>query len=102
MRGGGIKEEESDVVLGLYRPIRDVLQTETIEEFRSLLARARSGDIKPTDVTSQDRMGIALLKHRVQSNEGDRCFLAVTGNRLSDIPERDRFSTTGGVREYPS
>lgn len=84
MRGGGIKEEEADLVLGLYRPIRDCPPQLTAKEWSQRLSQARQGTVPVSEIISPDRMGIALLKHRTRSNEGAQCFLRIEHGIASD------------------
>lgn len=95
MQGGGTKEQEADVVLGLWRPLRQQLSGETPAEFKQIMAAARAGHIPVSDVTEKNTMAVVLLKHRIfGERDGNRCKLHVRHGRISEIPERDRHSTT--------
>jgi KaiC/GvpD/RAD55 family RecA-like ATPase len=100
MQGSAAKEHEADVALGLWRPLRQQLPGETAKEFAATMAAAKAGHIQVSDVTERNTMAVVLLKHRIfGERDGNRCKLHVRHGRLSDIPERDRHSTTyDGVR----
>lgn len=95
MQGGATKEHEADVVLGLWRPIRQRKTDEATKEFKELLAAASRGDVEPLSITEPNVMAIACLKHRTDSHEGMRCKLHVRHGRLSEIAERDQWETGG-------
>lgn len=94
MQGGGMKEHEADMVLGLWRPIRQVQAGETAKEFKALMAAARDGAIPPSDVLEKNTMAAVCLKHRTWGNrEGERCKLQLLHGRLTDLAERHQYST---------
>jgi replicative DNA helicase len=101
MQGSAAKEHEADVALGLWRPLRQQLPTETPAEFKATMAAAKAGHIQVSDVTEKNTMAVVLLKHRIfGERDGNRCKLHVRHGRISEIPERDRHSTTyDGVRQ---
>ena len=95
MQGGGTKEQEADVVLGLWRPIRQANEDETAEEYKKLLAAASKGHVPASDIIEANTMAVVLLKHRIHGErDGNRCKLHVKHGRITDIPERDKHSTT--------
>lgn len=95
MQGGGTKEQEADVVLGLWRPLRQPKDGETMADYKAIMANAKAGNIAVSEVTEPNTMAVVLLKHRTHGErDGNRCMLHVHHGRLSDIPERDRYSTT--------
>lgn len=101
MRGGGSKEEEASIVLGLWRPIRNAHANEGPKEFAALLKQARAGTLSPKDVLENGTMGVVLLKHRTVPNgvtEGDRAKLVLTNGRLTDERESDKYVTSPAVR----
>lgn len=93
MQGGATKEHEADVVLGIWRPIRQRKNDETPDDFKSLLAAASRGDVEQLLVVEPATMALVCLKHRTDSHEGMRCKLNVRHGRLSVIPERDQYTT---------
>lgn len=100
MQGGGTKEHEADVVLGLWRPIRDRQPDESPKEYAAMLKSATAGNLKPADFTEPNTMAVVLLKHRTWGNrEGERTKLHVQHGRITEISERDRHATTShGIR----
>ena len=85
MQGGGTKEHEADIALGLWRPIRTQRKTETPEEYKHALRLVSEGHEKPATILEQDTMAVVLLKHRTRGNfEGERCRLWLTHGRLED------------------
>lgn len=95
MQGGAAKEHEADVVLGIWRPIRQRKTEETTKDFKELLASASRGDTEPSQVIEPNTMALACLKHRTDSHEGMRCKLHVRHGRLSEIAEKDQWETGG-------
>jgi replicative DNA helicase len=89
LRGGGTKEEESDTVIGVYRPMRmDVTDQE--------LKAVRQGLKKRDDVIEPHTMGVMLLKHRLDGPQAGKVVkLAVRHQRVFDLAERDRWTTDG-------
>lgn len=100
MQGGGTKEQEADLVLGLWRPLRQQHEDETADEFKKIMAAAKAGHVQVSDVTEKNTMAVVLLKHRIfGERDGNRCKLHVRHGRVSDIPERDKYATSyDGVR----
>lgn len=87
-RGGGTKEEESDTVLGVYRP----LKPETTEQD---MKRVRQGFASAESIIESHQMGVRVLKHRLDGAvHGKIVRLAVNHGRVTDLPERDQFGTT--------
>jgi replicative DNA helicase len=80
LRGGGSIEEEADVVLGLYMPLkRDVTNGQ--------MAEVRKGLAKVRPLVRANTTGIRIIKHRVDSGPvGEDVFLAYDHGRLSDAP----------------
>lgn len=82
IQGGGVIEQNAVVVLNPYRPII-VGQDETTKR---LIKAAMKGDIEPTSVLQKNRMGIAVLKHRVRGDlDGERCVLRFDHGKLIDL-----------------
>jgi hypothetical protein len=90
LRGAGTKEEEADTVLGIYRPLRiDVTDQE--------LKAVRQGLKLRDSVLEPNTMGVMLLKHRLDGPQaGKMVKLSVRHQRVSDLQERDRWTT-----QYP-
>lgn len=98
MQGGATKEQEADVVLGLWRPLRTMHPGESLEEFKAAMDAAMKGNAEPETVLEPDTMAVVLLKHRTWGNrEGKRCRLRVTHGRIGEIPERDKYTTRPGM-----
>lgn len=93
MQGGAAKEHEADVVLGLWRPIRQRLPDESTKAYKDVLAAAARGDLEPSEFVEPNIMAVVCLKHRTSSHDGQRCKLAVRHGRITEIAERDRYST---------
>lgn len=88
LRGGGTKEEESDSVLGVYRPLRPG----TTEKKLKLV---RQGLAKLDEVIEHGMMGVEVLKHRLDGEaRGQRVKLAVYHGQVSDLPEKDQYGTS--------
>jgi replicative DNA helicase len=89
MQGGATKEQEADVVLGLWRPIRQRRRDESAQEYKALLSAARSGSVEPAEFLEPNTMGIICLKHRTNgSAEGKRCLLRLERGQLIDPTDR--------------
>lgn len=87
-RGGGTKEEESDTVLGVFRP----LKPDTTEKE---MKRVRQGFASTDTIVEANQMGVRLLKHRLDgAMPGKTVKLAVHHGRVTDLPERDRHATS--------
>lgn len=97
MQGGATKEHEADAVLGLWRPLRARRGDEAADDYKATLGAAARGDVEPMDVTEPNTMAVVCLKHRTSSRDGQRCKLLVRHGRLSEIPERDQYTTAHGI-----
>jgi hypothetical protein len=87
-RGGGTKEEESDTVLGIYRP----LKPDTTEKD---MKRVRQGFAPPESITETGQMAVRVLKHRLDGDAfGKVAKLGVHHGRVMDLPERDQYRTS--------
>jgi len=84
MRGAGTKEEEADVVLGLWRPLRDPIFQETAKEYQAVLRACRLGQRPVADILSVNLMGVVLLKHRTRSGIGRQVTLTLRGGALCE------------------
>jgi len=95
---GGIKRQVATGMIGLYRPLRDRGPDESDVEFTELVKRARAGIIEPNRVLEPYAVGVNAMKLRnFGAREGQRVTLAFLHGRVTDMPERDRWSTAGGV-----
>lgn len=82
IQGGGVIEQNAVVVLNPYRP----LVTGTDETTQRLIKAAMKGDIEDTAVLQQDRMGVAILKHRPRGDlVGQRTVLRFESGKLTDL-----------------
>lgn len=90
LRGAGTKEEEADVVLGLYRPLRASISDKDMKA-------VRQGTANIETIREPNTMAVMLLKHRLDGAVIGRVVkLAVRHQRVEDLLERDRWTTTGG------
>ncbi len=93
MRGAGTKEEEADTVLGVYRPLKTSATQQQMTAVRQGLAD-RDTVIEP------NAMGVMVLKHRLDGViAGKSVILNVHHQRVTDMAEKDRWTTDG---YYPS
>lgn len=99
MQGGGMKEQEADVVLGVWRPIRQQVPGETPKEYKAAVLAAASGATEPQTVLEQNTMAVVCLKHRTAGGrEGQRCKLHLEHGRLTDMNARDQHSGMFGYQ----
>lgn len=74
-------------MLGLFRPTRVGL---TKEE----MAAVRSGAAEPQTVLEPNTMGVVCMKHRYYGHrEGSRVMLSVERGKVTDLDERDRYTS---------
>lgn len=94
---GGVKRQVATGMVGLFRPIRERAADETGAEFIELVKRARAGTVEPSRVLEPYAIGVNAMKLRnFGAREGQRTMLAFLHGRVADMPERDRWSTSGG------
>lgn len=95
LRGAGTKEEEADTVFGIYRPLRpDVAEKE--------IKKVRLGMANTDTIVEPGQMGVRVLKHRLDGSAMGRSVrLSVHHGRITDLPERDRYSTQYGSGARP-
>lgn len=87
--GGSSKEQEADVVLGLYRPLK-------FPPDKDAIAAVRSGQAEPQSVLEPNCTAVVVLKHRLRGEmEGRRAYLRYQHGRLSDMAEQDRPIASG-------
>jgi KaiC/GvpD/RAD55 family RecA-like ATPase len=85
---GAHKRMVATGMLGLFRPTRPGL---TKDE----MAAVRSGAAEPGTILEPGTMGVVCMKHRYFGHrEGSRVLLGVERGRVSDLPERDQYTTT--------
>jgi replicative DNA helicase len=90
LRGGGTKEEESDTVLGVYRPLKPGT---TDKDLKAVRQGMRTADT----ILEPNTMGVMVLKHRLDGPVANKVVqLRVEHQRVLDMPERDQWSTEGG------
>lgn len=79
MRGGGTKEEESDLILTAYRPLKPGTTAEQLRE-------VRQGLLSESYVIQPDVMGLKNLKSRlIGTLKGRTCALRVDRGRVVDL-----------------
>jgi hypothetical protein len=95
-----VKLQVATGMIGLYRPLRDLHDGETPEDYASALKRARTGDEDTPDMLAPNTMGVVSMKSRnYGSREGTKIRLSVERGRVLHLPEKDRHQTTyDGVR----
>lgn len=83
LRGGGTKEEESNAVLAVFRPLKpDVSEAQ--------MKRVRQGLTPEAAIYEPNAMAVRVLKHRLDGGTlGRQCVLDLNRGRLSDRPIRD-------------
>lgn len=88
---GGHKRQVASGMIGLYRPLRQRLPSETPKEYSALLALARSGAIEPLTLVEPRTMAVVLMKSRSYGHkEWQRTQLRVEqGNVLDPYERRD-------------
>jgi KaiC/GvpD/RAD55 family RecA-like ATPase len=88
LRGGGTKEEESDTVLGVYRPLKPSVSDKQLKLVRQGLARR-------DDIVEPSTMAVMVLKHRLEGPvAGQVVKLFVRHQRVLEMREADRYSTS--------
>lgn len=90
--GGSVKEQEADMVLGLFRPFAADVTPEAMKA-------VREGRAEPMTILEPNTMGVVLLKHRLRGKyEGKRVNLQLVNGRLHGILEKDKYTTAPSVR----
>lgn len=86
---GGHKREIATSMMGLYRPLKPSLT-------REQLTAARTRTIEARTLVEDWMMGVACMKHRKDgAKDGTaKAVLGTHGYTISDLPERDRHSTS--------
>lgn len=89
MRGAGTKEEEADTVLGVYRPLK-------LDATQQQMTAVRQGLAERETVIEPNTMGVMVLKHRLDGViAGKSIILGVQHQRVTELAERDRWTTEG-------
>lgn len=83
LRGGGTKEEESNAVLCVFRPLKQDVTEQHMK-------RVRQGLMDETMIYEQNAMAVRVLKHRLDgATLGRQTLLRFERGRLYDRPIRD-------------
>lgn len=78
MRGAGTKEEESDIFLGVWRPLKVGITSEEIKQ-------ARAGTLSLGMIVEPYVMGVSCGKHRNDgASVGHECRLSLQAGKLHD------------------
>lgn len=92
----GVKQQIATGMVGLFRKVRDMRPTETVEEYAETIKKARRGEIEPPEVLDPTVMGVNAMKLRnYGSREGTRLYLGFDHGRVVSLDERDRYQTSG-------
>lgn len=91
MRGAGTKEEEADVVLGIYRPLKAGVSDKAMTEVRR--------GLKPREeLVEPGVMGVMLLKHRLDGPVAGRMVrLNVRHQRVTEPSAVDLWRSQEGI-----
>lgn len=96
---GSLKERNATGMIGLFRPVRAPRHDEDATDYTNALKSARAGTGDVAGMLEPNTMGVVAMKLRnYGSREGMKVLLAVKHGRVSDMPERDQWSTAG---RYP-
>lgn len=88
---GSHKRQIASGMLGLYRPLKQGLDPETMKDFQR-------GALEPQDVCEPNTMGVVCMKHRLYGGrEGKRVFLGVQRGKVVQLPNRD-YPNIHGIR----
>jgi replicative DNA helicase len=95
----GVKQQIATGMIGLFRKVRDMKQSETPDDYAAALAKARKGELPAPDVLDATVMGVNAMKLRhYGSREGTRLYLGFEHGHVTSLSEKDRWSTASG---YP-
>ena len=89
--GASAIERTADVMLGLWRPLRDDLP---LDDLRALQQKAKMGHAAEDRVYQPNVMGVRLLKDRLGDVPGKQAMIEVHKGQLRAIPEKDRVGTS--------
>ena len=94
---GSLKQRNATGMIGLFRPIRKQRPDETEDDYVKQLRAARSGSGQITDALEPNTMGVIAMKLRnYGSREGAKSYLRVEHGRVSELDEKDRYTTGSG------
>lgn len=96
---GNVKRQVATGMVGLFRRPRERLEHETDNEYVDLLKGARAGQIEAPKVLDSAVMGVNAMKLRhYGAREGTRVYLGFEQGRVTDLDEKDRWTTSGYPR----
>jgi DnaB-like helicase C terminal domain len=94
---GSLKRQVATGMLGLFRPVRSKREDETDDEYTKAIRSARAGEGQYTDALEPNTMGVVCMKNRPYgSREGHKAYLHVERGKVTDMPEKDRYTTGSG------
>jgi hypothetical protein len=99
---GSLKRQVATGMIGLFRPLRKPVPGESDEDYVKTLKAARTGTGDVSAALEPNTMGVTAMKLRnYGAREGQKTYLHVQAGRVSDMAEKDRYSTGGGyVRQH--
>jgi hypothetical protein len=84
-------------IIGLFRPIRAMRSDETKKDYEAFLKTARAGAADAPKALETGVVGVNAMKLRnYGAHEGRKILLGFEKGRVLSLPERDRWTTTGG------
>jgi hypothetical protein len=84
-------------IVGLFRPIRAMRSDETKKDYEAFLKTARAGAADAPKALETGVVGVNAMKLRnYGAHEGRKILLGFEKGRVLSLPERDRWTTTGG------
>lgn len=90
-----VKLQVATGMIGLYRPLRDLVDGETSDEYAKALKAARAGAVDAPDMLEPNTMGVVAMKLRnYGQHDGRKIRLAFEHGRVLPLSEKDRHSTT--------
>ena len=89
-----VKLQVATGMIGLFRPIRSPRPGEPEKEYTDFLAACRTGSRDVQDALEPNTMGVVAMKLRnFGHHEGKRIALRFDRGRVTDLPERDLYTT---------
>jgi hypothetical protein len=90
-----VKLQVATGMVGLYRPLRDLADGETGEDYAAALKKARADETDAPDMLAPNTMGVVAMKLRnYGQKDGTKLKLAVEHGRVLHLSEKDRQSTS--------
>lgn len=87
-----VKLQVATGMVGLFRPLRAPRRDETLDEYKSAIKSARSGEVDAPEALEPNTMGVVAMKLRnYGAREGVRINLGMERGRVTHLPERDRL-----------